>query len=206
MINYNKESRLLNLKYACLEFYNKNKILIIILGLFLIVALLTGIFTSIKLYNLDNDIELEKFSMYSIIDGSIYTFRHCLLRMLSSVVMVGLLFIFSLNGFLSLFGYMLLIYRAFLITLNCTFVIISIGLGGIIGCLIIILPCQLLSLMLQCVIFMIFLNVKKEKKRCGFIDNSHFKKILIFSIVLLIANLLEGGLLIIFKPTTILIM
>ena len=76
MINYGKESRLLNIKYSIIEFYKKNKIIIFVIGVLLIIALLTGIFTSIKMYNLDKDIDLKKYSIYALLDGSVYSFKY----------------------------------------------------------------------------------------------------------------------------------
>ena len=73
-----------------------------------------------------------------------------------------LLFIFALNKFVSLFGYILISYRAFLVTLNCTLLIKYMGIGGAINSIIIIFPCQLMQLLLVAMVFVLFcaINVK----------------------------------------------
>lgn len=205
MINYSKESRLANIKYSLLEFYNKNKAIIFFVGITLVVALLTGIFTSIKLYNLDKDIDLKKYSIHALLDGSVYTFKYFFLRFLSLLLMCGLLFVFSLNFWVSGFGYALLIYRGFLITLNCTFAIIKCGFSGMLFPLIIILLSQITLICLLGVLFVFFLNNARHKKKYNCLFQNDKNKILYILLVIFLVALLETLLLIIFKPTTILI-
>lgn len=205
MSNYYGKSKWLEFKYGFTEFLNKNKWLIIIVSIAIILSLLTGIFTSVKLYNLDNSIDLEQYSMYTLIDGDIYSFRFFLLRFLSCLIMVFLLYVFSLNKFLSILGLALIIYRSFLITLNCTFIIIKLGLNGFISVFLIILPCQLLFIVLLALIFVLLTNMQKIKKECGCAESSQKQALLTLIILLLVVDIVEVILLLIFKPTTILI-
>lgn len=205
MINYNKESKLTNIKYSIIGFLNKNKFLIIALGILLIIALLTGIFTSIKLYNLDNDIDLKKYSIHALLDGSVYSFKYFLLRFLSTIIVCSLLFVFSHNVWISILGYALLIYRAFLITLNCTFVIIKCGFSGMFFPLLVIFLSQILLLCLLGVLFIVLLNMAKNKKKFGCVLIQDKIKLVYVLIAILVISLLETLLLVIFKPTSILI-
>ena len=50
MVNYNGQAKWVAIKYAVIEFWRKNKFLLILLGGLILIALLTGVFTSIKLY------------------------------------------------------------------------------------------------------------------------------------------------------------
>ena len=206
MINYNNQSKWLNFKYAAKEFYSKNKVIIFVVGALILLALLTGIFTSIKLCNLDEDIELKDYSIYILIDGSIYSFKYFILRLVSSLVIVGLLFVFSLKKFLNCFGVALLIYRSFLITLNCTFIIIKLGIGGIMGALLIILPCHLICLTLLFLTFITLLNLAKHKRECGAPNKDLLNLLWALLIGIIIIDIVEIILLLIFKPTTILVM
>lgn len=203
MINYNNKAKWFNIKCSIVEFYRKNRWLIILLGILILLSLLTGIFTSIKLYNLDNDIDLKGFSVYAVLDGSIYSFKYFLLRFISNLFVVGLLFLFCMNKFVSVFGVVLIVYRAFLITLNCTFIIIKQGLGGIFTSIIIVFPCQLLCLIMLALIFIVLLKLFKDKKECGVFDRNLFRLITFLLIGILIIDLIEILLLLLFKPTTI---
>lgn len=205
MINYNNQSKWLNFKYATKEFYSKNKVIIFVVGALILLALLTGIFTSIKLCSLDEEIELKDYSIYILIDGSIYSFKYLILRLVSNLIIIGLLFIFSLKKFLNCFGVALLVYRSFLITLNCTFIIIKLGMGGIMGALLIILPCHLICLTLLFLTFITFLNLAKHKRECGVLSADLLNLLWALLIGVLIINIVEIILLLIFKPTTILV-
>lgn len=205
MINYNSQSRLIAIKYAVIEFWQKNKFWIILLGSLMLIALLTGIFTSIKLYNLDNDINLDDYSVNTILNGNVYSFGYFLLRILSCLIIAGLLYLFSLSKFTYFLGLALIIYRAYLVTLNCTFIVIKLGVGGIISSLLIVLPCQLLFLFIMCVLFILFMNINKQKSQCGTVDKSSLNLMLVLLLLFLVVDIVEIILLVIFKPTTILI-
>lgn len=205
MSNYCAKIKWVNLRFCISEFYRKNRWLIWLLGILLVVSLLTGIFTAIKLYNIDNSIELDDYSMNALIDGSVYSFGYFMLRLLSCAILVGLLYIFSLNSFVSTFGVLLLMYRAFLITLNCVLVVIKLGVGGTITALLIILPCQLICSILLTLIFITLINIARERKKCGISNSEYMKLFTILSILLFVIDIVEIVLLLIFKPTTILI-
>lgn len=202
-MNYNNNAKWLDIKCTIVEFYRKNRWLIILLGFLLVLALLTGIFTSIKLYNLDNDIDLKGYSVYAVLDGGIYSFKFFVLRFISNLFVVALLCLFCLNKFVSVFGVVLIVYRAFLITLNCTFIIIKQGLGGLFTSIIIVFPCQLICLILLSLIFIILLKLFKSKKECGIYDRNLLSILVVLLIGLLIIDLIEVLLLLLFKPTTI---
>ncbi|MBQ7884914.1 MAG: hypothetical protein IJ318_02315 [Clostridia bacterium] len=205
MINYQKESRRIGFKYALVEFYNKNKVLIYIMSALLLIALLTGVFTAVKLLKLDGDLDLKKYSIYALIDGSVYTFKYFMLRLLSVSLMAGLLFVFSLAPWVYAFGFVILIYRGFLITLNCTFVIIKYGFSGMMFPLLVVFLAQIVMVALLAVVFILFLNMLKEKKRCGRFLPDYKHKVFTTFLIILIVALVEMLLLFVFKPTTILI-
>lgn len=205
MVNYNGQAKWVAIKYTVVEFWRKNKFLLILLGGLILIALLTGVFTSIKLYNLDNDIDLTDYSVKTMVDGSIYSFSYFLLRLLSCLIIIGLLLLFSLNKFMYFLGVSLIVYRTYLITLNCTFIIIKYGVGGILNAILIILPCQLLFLFLITILFVLFIDMFKQKKECGSVDSGYYKLILYLLLLLLVIDLVEIILLVVFKPTTILI-
>lgn len=206
MIDYTKNNYgWARIKFYIQDFFKKNKLIIILLIFVILISLLTGIFTSIKLYNADNDIDLEDFSMYAMIDGGVYSFKYFILRFVSCLIMAGLLFVCSFNLFLNILGICLIVYRSFLVTLNCTFIIIKMGLGGILSSILIVLPIQILLIALLSLMFIIYINMSKDKKLCGSYDNNYKKLLLILLISMLLLDIVEITLLLIFKPTTILI-
>lgn len=203
MKNYNNQAKWATLKYTIIEFLQKHKVWLVVLGSLILIALLTGVFTSIKLYNLDNDIDLTDYSIKTMLNGDIYTFGYFLLRLVSCLVVVGLLLVFAMNKFLYFLGISLIVYRAYLITLNCTFIIIKCGVSGILNAFLIILPCQILFLLILSLLFLLFVGIFKQKKIGGCGDYNNL--IMWLLIMMLIIDVVEIILLVVFKPTTILI-
>lgn len=203
MKNYSGQAKWVSIKYSIVEFLQKYKVWLIILISLILISMLTGIFTSIKLYNLDNDIDLSGFSIKTVISGEIYSFGYFLLRLVSCLLVVGLLILFAMNKYIYILGVCLIVYRAYLITLNCTFIVIKCGVGGILNVFLIILPCQILFLMILSTIFLVFIGLFKQKKFGGCEDYN--KLIVWLLILLLVVDIVEILLLLVFKPTTILI-
>lgn len=205
MINYGRQSFFDNLKYSLLEFYNKNKWLIFTILILLVLAMLTGIFTSVKLFKIDSDIDLEKYSIYALIEGDAYSFKYFLLRYVSVFLICGLLFVFSLTAWLYGLGFLLLIYRCFLVALNCTFLLLKCSFSEFMFPLIVIFLAQILIMLLLAMLYIIFLNLAKNKKRYKYLFPNEKRKVIYTIILLSLAVLIETLLLLIFKPTTILI-
>lgn len=206
MKNYRLYGMTSNLKYTLLSFFNKNKIKIIIIGCVFLIALMTGVFTSIKIYNIESDFDFGKYSMYTLVDGGVYNIGAFFLRIVSMVIVAVLLCLFSVNGFLSVFGYILVSYRVFLLGMNCSLIIIRFGLSGILNSILIIFPCQLLAVLVLGLFFIFIRDKKIEMKKCGETGSSWLLKIFLYVIgIFLIISLVEFLLLLIFKPTTILI-
>lgn len=205
MKNYLIESKSLDLKYGLLNFYNKNKWIILSLSLVLIIALLTGVFTSIKLYKLDSDLDLKEYSIYALLNGSLYTFKYVLLRILSICIVSILLYVCALSKWLYILGVGLLVYRAFLIALNCALVVVKYGINGLFFSLIIICICQILILLLLALQYVVFINMIQTKKVCGSILWEDKNKLVWIFILLAVASILQLIILYIFKATTLLI-
>ena len=205
MINYSWQVKKNGIKYDMLEFYNINKSKIFILAIIILLMLLTGIFTGIKLYNLYKSIDINDYSFVTLITNDIYSLSVFLKRFLSALLVMGLIILFSLNKYIHIFGYFLIAYRAFLLTMNCALIVMVLGIGGVIDGVLIILPCQLLMLILIGIIFIISINAFKQKKMYGKVGEGYYKWLIIFLLCAFIICVIESLLLIIFKPTTILI-
>ena len=169
------------------------------------VSLLTGVFTAFKINELKGVVDFNDFSFITLVNGSIYTFSIFLKRYLSMLIMLGLILLVSLSKYTSFIGYLLISYRAFLLTMNIALIIIYLGLGGAINAIIIILPCQLVELLLLTLMYIVATNACKRKCETGRFGDEYFKCLLFFLIVSLIISLLEMILLFVFKTTTILI-
>ena len=199
-------TNLFNLKYSMLEFLSQNKIKIIICCMFCFVGLLTGIFTAVKLHSIGDEDILESFNVIFKIEDFENFSANFFARLLSYVLVTILLFLFSCNSFLQIFGWCLIAYRSFLITLNCVSFIFIFSFNGIIKSVLIIFPCQLLMTLTLIIFFCFMCNVMRRNKvyYCNKF-NSIITPLLITILVLTTLNLIETFLLFIFRSNVILV-
>mgnify|MGYP001625132946 CR=1 FL=1 len=196
---------LYSLKYSLREFLVRNKFKIIFCVLFCVIGLLTGIFTAVKIMGLDEEEIFESFNLtYQLEDLEKFS-ANFFTRLLSYELVLILLMIFSLHPALYLFGWCLLAYRAFLISINCMMIILWFSFNGIIKALLILLPCQLLMLFIMIAFFCYacsqIRNCKYQKKKIF----SVLFPLLLASLALTLINLLETILLFIFRSDVILV-
>ena len=195
-----------NLKFSFIEFLTNNKTKIIVCCMFCLIGILTGIFTAVKLQSAGDTDILESFNViYKIEDFENFS-ANFFSRLLSYLLVSVLLLVFSLNPFLSLFGWCLLAYRSFLISLNCVSFIFIFSFNGILKSILIIFPCQLLMIVTLMIFFCYMCNVFYQNKKygCGK-GNNVIMPILICNIILTVLNLVETLLLFIFRSNVILV-
>lgn len=205
MINYTRVGKIANLKYICIHFYKKNILKVFIIAFLIILFLLTGLFTALKITDMEKALKLVEFSFESLIDGDIYSFSFFIKRYSSILLVMALLFVFATNKITCFLGYLLIGYRAFLLALNCTLIVMNMGIGGAINSIIIILPCQLVQLILMSLFFLIVCSMFNDKKNSGTLNKNYFKPLIYTLIVALLVNIIELLLLLVFRATSILI-
>ena len=205
MINYSKQAKLSTIKYNTIGFLNQNKNVLYLLLFLIVLSLLTGIFTGIKINNINNLANFDNYSFFTLISGDIYSVSIFIKRFLSAMLVMGLCIVFSLNKWLYVLGFLLVCYRAFLVSLNCTFIIIILGIGGAINSILILMPCQLLLLFTICFVFIVGIKAFKQKSLCGSLSDNFFKSVMLGTILIFTINIIESLLLITFKSTTLLI-
>ena len=203
-MNYNKACIINNTKYSIVHFCSKHKAKIFTILFLVFLAILVGIFTAIKISDVSKALDKIEFSFEALISGDIYTVSFFFKRLFSVLLIMGLMFVFSLNKFLCPLGFILLSYRAFLFALNCVLIVRHLGFGCVVN-IIIIIPCQLLQLLFIAIMLLIFMAIFKEKRRFGTI-NKLFTRAAVWVITASVfVGLIELILLLIFKATTILI-
>ena len=206
-MKYNKISKsVYSLKYSFIEFFSQSKIKIIICLAFCLVGLLTGLFTAIKIFNTGDLQIFESFNLtYQLSDLENFS-SNFFSRLLSYELVIILLFVFSLHPLLYLFGWCLIAYRSFLVSINCTMIVLIFSFSGIIKGILILLPCQLLMLLIM-TLYYCFLcqQIQDEKilKHKGF--NTIVLAIMFSSICLTVVNLIETLLLFLFRSNVILV-
>ena len=197
---------LYTMRYSLKEFCVRNKFKIIFCVIFCVIGILTGIFTAIKIFGLDEEEIFESFNLTYQLDDLERFSANFFSRLLSYELVIILLALFALHPALYIFGWCLLAYRAFLISINCTMIILWFSFNGIIKALLILLPCQILML---AIMIYFYCYVCYQIKDCKFQKKKRFMGILypflITSLALTVINLLETTLLFIFRSNVILV-
>ena len=111
----------------CLQ---NNKIKFFTLVFILFVALVTGIIVAIKCYSNATIADLSHYGLVSLEGGAITSSFFS--RLLSLVLVMALLLVFSLTKFCLPLAYLVLAYRTYLLGLNLTLMFILYGFPGII--------------------------------------------------------------------------
>ncbi len=202
MQTYSRLNKISNIKYNLVGFFRYNKIKILILIFVALLGIFTGIFTAFK-----SGISISNFQGYNLYiyaDGSVFSFDVFFYRMLSHITVLVVISISSFSIFLLPLSYILFFYRAYLIGLNCSFLIILFGFSGIFTSVVVIIPCQLVITFIFIIYFCIMIDRAVEKRKFGFCNKPKFLKIFFITLLILtLLNLIETILLILLNARTI---
>ncbi len=126
-------------------------------------------------------------------------------RCISLTVNVVVLTCISFSPFLFPLAQVLFVYRAYLFGLNFALIFIFYGIGSIFTAVIIILPCQLLSIFVLVVFYIVLDKINCNCKKFGGTDCNRVLFIVIAFILLILINLIETLLLCLLSGRVILV-
>lgn len=193
------------LKYKITDVFRENKKSTLFYILFCLIGLLTGIFTAIKYANGASLINFNDFSLSQYLAGELGSKDLFFSRLISSTVITVIICLNSFSIYLIPISFLLITYKAYLISLNCSLIIIVNGLGGIVTCLLIIFPCQIIGLLILALFCAISCKRAIVKRKYG-TSCKILDKFLIVYFLLIILNIIETILLYFFSSRIILVL
>ena len=202
MIKKNKNIFKENISF-CFEILKECKLKVLITGLLIIIAILTGIIVASRTHSY-YDIS-ENFGVVDVSSGGLTTTFFA--RLFSMLLIGAIVFGCSFLHFLYPLAMIFLCYRAYLLGLNITLMLILYGLPGVVVSLIVALPCQLVALIVLTMFYLLMSKTSKDYK-CfggGKIPYQRKKLIILSLISLLIICVIESILLWIFSAKIILV-
>lgn len=205
MKSFSKRRGFSNLKYSILDSFKSNRKTTFFLIIFLLLGLLTGIFTAIRYAKGSSLIAFNDFSLSQYLAGDLGTSDLFFSRLFSNTIVAVIICIGSLSVYLLPINLIVLTYRSYLVALNCSLIIIINGFGGIISCLLIILPCQIITLLIITIFCSYACKRAVLKKKYGSTCKI-WDKLLITFVLLLIVNGIETLLLYLFSGQIILVL
>lgn len=189
--SYKTHSFLNGLRFSCVNAIKENKGKIIITFVLILVALFTGIFIAVKSNNSYELGKLQEINLNNFYLGIAASSSAFFSRSLSLVVNVVVLSGLSFSVFLFPLAQVLFVYRGYLFGLNFALIFIFYGIGGIFTGIFVVLPCQLLTLFVLVMFYIIFQRMNCNGKKYGCVECNRFVYVLIGILLLLLINLVE---------------
>ncbi len=168
-----------------------NKIKLIVTFMFVLVAISTGIFVAIKChYNFSlgrlQEINLDNFYSGVAASSSAF-FQRCISLVVNFALLTGLAF----SPVLYPLACALFIYRGYLFGLNFTLIFIFYGFGSFFSAILIILPCQLITLFAMIMYFIVLQKINCNLARFGRCECNRLMFIIFGFVLFILLNLAE---------------
>ena len=203
--SYKSHSFINGLRFSCSRTLKENRGKFILTLMLVIIAISAGIFVAIKHSNSESLSRLQEISLDDFKNGLVGSSSAFFSRMLSLSVNAIILFGVSFVPILFPIAEILIVYRGYLFGLNFALIFILYGLGGSLTAIVIILPCQLLTLFVLIMFYLILSKINGNCKRYRNTDCNRLLYLLFGLLVLLILNLTETLLLYLLNGKVILV-
>ncbi len=203
--SYKSHSFVDGLRFSCVNAIKANNVKIFVSFALVLIAISTGVFVAIKTSNAHDlcnlrEIDLDSFHTGFAASSSAFFARSC-----SLCINVLLLTMLAFAPFLFPLGAALFIYRGYLFGLNLALIFIFYGIGSIFTAVVVILPCQLLTLFVLILFFVVLERMNCNCKKFGRTDCNRTLFVLFALLILLLINLVETLLLCVLSGNVILV-
>lgn len=203
--SYKAHSFFNGLRFSCGNAIKENKVKIFVSLALVLVAIFTGVFIAIKCHRTYELGRLREISLNDFYMGIAASSSAFFSRSISLVVNVLILTGLSFSPFLLPLAQVLFVYRGYLFGLNFALVFIFYGIGGAITGIIVILPCQIATLFVLIMFFVIFQKINRNCRRFGGAECNRFLFVVLGIVLLLLLNLIETILLCVLSGKVIMV-
>lgn len=203
--SYKTHSFVDGLRFSCVNAIKANKVKIFVTFVFVLIAIFTGIFIAVKANNAYELCNLREINLDGFYSGFAASSSAFFARSFSIVVNVLLLSVLTLSPFLFPLACVLFVYRGYLFGLNFALIFIFYGIGSMVTAVVVILPCQLLTLFVMIMFYIILQRMNTNCKKFGRSDGNRIMFILLALLILVLINLVETLLLCVLNGSVILV-
>lgn len=203
--SYKTHSFINGLRFSISKTLKENRVKFIITLILSIIAISFGVFVAIRHSNNSSLSSLQEISLDDFKSGFVGSSSAFFSRTLSLSINVIILFGVSFVPILFPLAEVLIIYRGYLFGLNFALIFILYGLGGSLTAIVVILPCQLLTLFILIMFYLILSKINSNCKRFGGTDCNRFLCLLFGFLILVLVNLVETLLLYLLNGQVILV-
>lgn len=202
--SYKAHSFINGLRFSCANSVKANKAKIIVATIFILIAIATGVFVAIR-SNLNDLCNLREISLSDFYSGFVASASAFGSRCFSLLVNVLVLIALSFSPYLFPLSLFLFVYRAYLFGLNFALIFIFYGIGSAFTAVVIILPCQLVTLFALLMFYLILVQINHNCKKFGGADCNRLIFVFIGFLILLLINLTETTLLLLLSGRVIMV-
>lgn len=171
----------------------------------ILIAICTGIFVAIKSNNNFSLGCLQEIDIGDFYSGFVASTSAFFSRTLSLVVNILILTVVSFSKYLFPLAQVLFAYRGYLFGLNFALMFVFYGFGGIFTAIIIILPCQLATICILVIFYIILSKLNADCHKFGCCECNRLLFVVVFILLALFLNLIETLLLLVLNGRVILV-
>lgn len=204
-MSYKSHSFINGLRFSCVKAMKENRIKFILTLILVLIAISAGVFVAIKNTANSSLSSLQEISLDDFASGFVGSSSAFFSRTLSLTINVLILFGVSFVPFLFPLAEVLIVYRSYLFGLNFALIFLLYGLGGSLTAIVVILPCQLLTLFILIMFYLVLSKINGNCKRYGGTDCNRFLFLLFGLLLLIVVNLVETLLLYLLNGQVILV-
>lgn len=203
--SYKTHSFVDGLRFSCVNAIKANKVKIFVTFIFVLIAIFTGVFIAIKANNARDLCNLREINLDNFRSGFSASSSAFFSRSFSLLVNILLLAVLTLSPFLFPLACVLFVYRGYLFGLNFALIFIFYGIGSMVTAVVVILPCQLLTLFVMIMFYNILQRMNTNCKKFGRSDGNRMMFVLLSLLILILINLVETLLLCVLNGSVILV-
>lgn len=204
-MHYKSHSFINGLRFSCVKAMKENRVKFILTLILVLIAISAGVFVAIKNTANSSLSSLQEISLDDFASGFVGSSSAFFSRTLSLTINVLILFGVSFVPFLFPLAEVLIVYRSYLFGLNFALIFLLYGLGGSLTAIVVILPCQLLTLFILIMFYLVLSKINGNCKRYGGTDCNRFLFLLFGFLLLIAVNLVETLLLYLLNGQVILV-
>ncbi len=197
--SYKMHSFINGLKFSCIKALRENRLKIFLSIIISLVAIFTGVFVAIKSNNNCTLSQLREICLGDFYDGIVGTSSAFMSRTISLLINITLLSLVAFCKPLFPLAGVLFAYRGYLFGVNFALVFIFYGIGSMVTAIVVILPCQLLTLFLMILFYVVFLKINCNCKKFGKCDCNRLLYFFLGAVALFAINVIETLLLFVLK-------
>ena len=204
--SYKIRSFLSGLSFSVETGLKKNKWKLIFTFILMILGIVGGVVVATKTNVYDSFKAIQEIDVSGFEKGVVASASAFLSRSFSLLFNVLLLTVCSFTIFTMPLAQLLLVYRSYLFGLNFALFFVFYGFGSALTAIVVILPCQIITLVVMAIFYFLLLNQNIVCKKYGTGDFNRVLFVLLGFLLLFLINILETVLLLLLNGKVILVL